>query len=137
MARVTVEDCLDKVSNPFDLVVLAAQRARALARGDTPTQPREQDKNTVVALREIAAGTVDPAILADDAGRNALGLAPDPFAAVDFDGTEEPLDFSAPDEDEDPRGVRAGDFGDDVISLLDRLRDGEVAEHRLADSAPA
>lgn len=54
MARVTVEDCIEKVSNRFDLVLLAAQRARGLSRGEEMQVPRDNDKNTVVALREIA-----------------------------------------------------------------------------------
>lgn len=54
MARVTVEDCVDKVPNRFDLVLLAAHRARTLSTGSTPLVERERDKNPVVALREIA-----------------------------------------------------------------------------------
>ena len=62
MARVTVEDCVDKVPNRFELVMLAAHRAREIAKGDEPTVPRDNDKNPVVALREIAEETQ----LADD-----------------------------------------------------------------------
>ena len=58
MARVTVEDCLQHVDNIFDLVLLASQRARRLANGAESTLPWENDKCTVVALREIAAGNV-------------------------------------------------------------------------------
>jgi DNA-directed RNA polymerase subunit omega len=60
MARVTVEDCVDKVPNRFELVLLAAHRARALASGAHMTVDVENDKNAVVALREIAEKTVDP-----------------------------------------------------------------------------
>lgn len=64
MARVTVEDCLDNVDNRFHLVLVAARRARQLARGTSePTLPWENDKTTVMALREIAAGTINAAIL--------------------------------------------------------------------------
>jgi DNA-directed RNA polymerase subunit omega len=63
MARVTVEDCVDKVSNRFDLVLLAAQRAREIAGGAELTIDRDRDKNPVVALREIAETTVKPAEL--------------------------------------------------------------------------
>ena len=59
MARVTVEDCIRKVSNRFDLVVFAVQRGRELSAGDEPTIDRDNDKNTVVSLREIAESTVD------------------------------------------------------------------------------
>ncbi|MGH7051022.1 MAG: DNA-directed RNA polymerase subunit omega [Acetobacteraceae bacterium] len=59
MARVTVEDCVLKVPNRFDLVMLAAQRARNVSRGEVPTLERDNDKNPVLALREIAEGTVE------------------------------------------------------------------------------
>jgi DNA-directed RNA polymerase subunit omega len=60
MARVTVEDCVDKVPNRFDLVLLAAQRAREISGGAELTIDRDRDKNPVVALREIAEQTVRP-----------------------------------------------------------------------------
>lgn len=56
MARVTVEDCVDKIPNRFELVLLSAHRARAMAAGAAPAVERDNDKNPVVALREIAAG---------------------------------------------------------------------------------
>lgn len=58
MARVTVEDCIRKVPNRFDLVLLAGQRGRQISAGSPLTIPRDNDKNPVVALREIAEGTV-------------------------------------------------------------------------------
>ena len=60
MARVTVEDCVDKIPNRFDLVLLAAQRARQSSGGADLTIDRDRDKNPVVALREIAETTVKP-----------------------------------------------------------------------------
>ncbi|MBR0553157.1 DNA-directed RNA polymerase subunit omega [Stakelama marina] len=60
MARVTVEDCVDKVPNRFDLVLFAAQRARQISGGAELTLDRDRDKNPVVALREIAEETVKP-----------------------------------------------------------------------------
>jgi len=60
MARVTVEDCVDKVTNRFDLVLLAAQRAREISGGAELTIDRDRDKNPVVALREIADETIKP-----------------------------------------------------------------------------
>lgn len=65
MARVTVEDCIEKIPNRFDLVITAAQRARGIMRGDLPTLERDNDKNPVIALREIAAETVDNDALND------------------------------------------------------------------------
>ena len=66
MARVTVEDCILKVPNRFELVLLASQRARALASGAEETLDRDHDKNPVVALREIAEETVPVDGLRDD-----------------------------------------------------------------------
>jgi DNA-directed RNA polymerase subunit omega len=63
MARITVEDCLHNVPNLFQLVLVAAKRARKLANGAEPTLEWENDKPTVVALREIAAGHIGPEIL--------------------------------------------------------------------------
>ena len=59
MARVTVEDCIDKVENRFDLVLLASHRARMISSGSQITVERDNDKNPVVALREIADTTID------------------------------------------------------------------------------
>ncbi len=63
MARVTVEDCVDKIPNRFDLVLFAAQRARQISGGAELTLDRDRDKNPVVALREIADEKVKPAHL--------------------------------------------------------------------------
>ncbi len=60
MARVTVEDCVDKVDNRFELVLLASHRARMISQGSAITVARDNDKNPVVALREIADETVTP-----------------------------------------------------------------------------
>jgi DNA-directed RNA polymerase subunit omega len=63
MARITVEDCLQNVDNLFQLVLLASQRARRLANGAEPTVAWENDKPTVVALREIAEGSITAEML--------------------------------------------------------------------------
>lgn len=63
MARVTVEDCLEKLGNQFELTMVAAKRARQLARGANAALPWEDDKSTVMALREIAEGYVGADIL--------------------------------------------------------------------------
>ena len=67
MARVTVEDCVEKVDNRFNLVLLAAHRARAISSGASILLDRDNDKNPVVALREIADGTMTPEHLYEDA----------------------------------------------------------------------
>ena len=63
MARITVEDCLDNINNIFEMVLVAAKRARRLAHGADAMVELENDKPTVIALREIAEGHVTPAIL--------------------------------------------------------------------------
>ncbi|TGN38318.1 DNA-directed RNA polymerase subunit omega [Marinobacter confluentis] len=67
MARVTVEDCLENVDNRFQLVMLATKRARQLAtKGFEPLVPEENDKPTVIALREIAEGKIGRELLAEE-----------------------------------------------------------------------
>ena len=70
MARVTVEDCVDKIPNRFDLVLLASQRARQISGGAELTIDRDRDKNPVVALREIADETVRPSDSCSDCVRS-------------------------------------------------------------------
>lgn len=75
MARITVEDCLDKVANRFELVLVSAKRARQLANGAETSLAWENDKPTVLALREIADGLIGPEIL--DAVDEPVEEAPD------------------------------------------------------------
>jgi DNA-directed RNA polymerase subunit omega len=92
MARVTVEDCIVKVPNRFDLVLLAAQRARNIARGEEPTIDRDDDKNPVIALREIADETIELGPLEADLVKSLQRSAePEP-------AEEEVLDLIATDE---------------------------------------
>jgi DNA-directed RNA polymerase subunit omega len=69
MARLTVEDCLENVDNRYDLLILAARRARQLTFGADPLVKEDKDKPTVIALREIAEGLVTPANI-DEIGKN-------------------------------------------------------------------
>lgn len=81
MARITVEDCLDNVANRFELVLVASKRARQLANGSTSTLDWENDKPTVLALREIAEGLIGPAIL--DVVDEPVDEAPDMVARAE------------------------------------------------------
>ena len=105
MARVTVEDCVQKVPNRFELVLLAAQRARNLSRGEELTIDRDDDKNPVVALREIAETTISPDDLKEELVHSLQKYVevdePEPEAAplisaaggtVDADDTEVTVD---------------------------------------------
>lgn len=87
MARVTVEDCVDKVPNRFDLVLLAAERARAISGGAELTVDRDRDKNPVVALREIAEETVRPVILKENLVQSLQKVQPDDDDQVDEIGS--------------------------------------------------
>lgn len=86
MARVTVEDCLDNVENLFELVLVASKRARQLSNGAEAAVAWENDKPTVVALREIADGHVTPAVLDE---------ADNPFAAQEAAEAEAALAAAA------------------------------------------
>ncbi|HEY8553912.1 MAG TPA: DNA-directed RNA polymerase subunit omega [Burkholderiales bacterium] len=77
MARITVEDCLQNVENRFQLVLVAAKRARQLSQGAEPCVPRENDKPTVLALREIAGGFVTSAILDEESSQAGLEVEDD------------------------------------------------------------
>lgn len=66
LARVTVEDCIEKIPNRFELVLLASHRARLISSGSPITIDRDNDKNPVVALREIGDGTISPGDLKED-----------------------------------------------------------------------
>src|SRR3954454_15626296 len=92
MARVTVEDCVQKVPNRFELVLLASQRARNLSRGEELTVDRDNDKNPVVALREIAEETIELVRIEQDLIRS-LSRAPEPEPA-----DEEVLDLIPTDQ---------------------------------------
>ena len=93
MARVTVEDCIDKVLNRFELVMVASQRARKIGAGAALTVDRDNDKNPVVALREIADETVDVEELKEDLIRNnqrVIALDDDGEDVIDMmDGEQE------------------------------------------------
>jgi len=107
MARVTVEDCIDKVDNRFELVLLAGHRARMIASGAPITIDRDNDKNPVVALREIADETISPEDLKED-----LIHSLQKFTEVD-----EPEPETVP-------MISSG--GDDSDVMLDRMTEEEL-----------
>ena len=107
MARVTVEDCLDKVDNRFQLVLVATKRARQLANGVQPLLEWENDKPTIVALREIADGLIDASILdeplhpvmEEEAGEEMSRLTEDEPAVQDEAPAEDNPPAAPPVED--------------------------------------
>jgi DNA-directed RNA polymerase subunit omega len=126
MARVTVEDCVDKVPNRFELVLLAAHRARAVSSGAPISIDRDNDKNPVVALREIADQTISPEDLKEDLIHSLQAHVevdePEPEAAPALPNSRQ-TNMLAPD---DP-------FSDQII---DRITEEELLQG-LARSIPA
>jgi DNA-directed RNA polymerase subunit omega len=98
MARVTVEDCVDKVENRFELVLLAGHRARMIASGSPLTIDRDNDKNPVVALREIADETIQPDDLKEDLIHSLQKY-------VEVDEPEQDMQLLADDSAEEDNGV--------------------------------
>ena len=97
MARVTVEDCLDNVDNRFQLVLVATKRARQLANGVEPFVAWENDKPTIVALREIAEGKIGPSIL-DEPAKPEFSIEEELVAAEEglAEAAAAPADDAAP-----------------------------------------
>jgi len=131
MARVTVEDCIDKVPNRFELVLLSARRARAMSSGAALTIDRDNDKNPVVALREIAEEKVDCETLREDviAGlqRHATSLTED----LTDDDVAVPLQLGMESRADD---MPAGDsFGSREMSDEDLLRALHDAGEKTAE----
>jgi len=114
MARVTVEDCILQIPNRFELVLLAAQRARNISRGEELTIDRDNDKNPVVALREIADQTVELDALEADLIKSISRLPePEPVEeeVIDLIATDENI-FGVMDVAEEPGGELPG--GEDL-----------------------
>ncbi|MEM7653449.1 MAG: DNA-directed RNA polymerase subunit omega [Pseudomonadota bacterium] len=131
MARVTVEDCVVQVPNRFDLVLLAGQRAREIATGAQLTVDRDNDKNPVVALREIAETTVDLEILADSLvrGHQKVLEADEP--------EEDDLSFEASNDIAEELGVTIDDSqsDDDGVEAADESDPNEPDADELARMA--
>jgi DNA-directed RNA polymerase subunit omega len=116
MARVTVEDCIDKVNNRFELVLLAAHRARLISSGAPLTIDRDRDKNPVVALREIADEGIQP----DDL-REQLIHSLQKYVEVD-----EPEAETVPAMIGAPALAAAGSGGDDSEVQFDRMSEEDL-----------
>ena len=117
MARVTVEDCIDKVDNRFELVLLASHRARQISKGGQITIPRDNDKNPVVALREIADETLSPGDLKEDLIHSLQKHVevdepePDPERYLQTAETTEEVVA----EDDQPEGVSFGSMSEEEL----------------------
>jgi len=133
MARVTVEDCVERIPNRFQLVLLAAQRARNLSRGEEMTLDRDNDKNPVVALREIAEQTISVEKLELDLVKS-LGRAPEPEPAdeevLDLIPTDQNI-FGLQDVSNDEEAMALPELGDELSpDELESAIEAELAGRR-------
>ena len=111
MARVTVEDCIEKVDNRFELVLLAGHRARMISSGSPLTIDRDRDKNPVVALREIADGRISPEDLKEDL----------------IHSLQKHVDVDEPEADSVPLiGSSVESTGDDTAMEFDRMTEEDL-----------
>ena len=120
MARVTVEDCIQEVKNRFELVILAAGRAKSISSGAPLTVDRDKDKNPVVALREIANGNIDPEVLRESQiislqkNNKVDEVLEENLHAEIQESVDEEVDYSAAGED-----VFASDVSDSQEAEMD------------------
>ncbi len=127
MARITVEDCIDKFESRFELVLVASNRARKLHSGETPTVDKDNDKNTVIALREIA----DETITADEFKQNlieeyqSVSAIDEEELALEFN--DENLDQSAESDNspEESQNTDSSELQDDLEEDINETNDDE------------
>ena len=110
MARVTVEDCIERIPNRFDLVLAAAQRSREISAGSDITLDRDNDKNPVVALREIAEETVNAGVLAESLVKNL----------------QKHVEIDEPEDDDLEKMIGSDSASDGAVGLDGRLADGQT-----------
>jgi DNA-directed RNA polymerase subunit omega len=121
MARVTVEDCVERISNRFELVLLAAQRSRSISAGGEITVDRDNDKNPVVALREIADKTID----FDDV-RDSLVKGLQKVAEIDEPEEDDPMEYMS-------AALAGGEDASDADTAESDEDDDEDLDENLAD----
>lgn len=132
MARVTVEDCVKKIPNRFELIMLAAQRARKIGAGAPLTVERDNDKNPVVSLREIAEETVAVEDLKEDLIRSKQRIAT-------FDEDDDDIDLMDGEEEWGKMAAGSAQSGEAGASLYgdENIDEGEQGDPSLEDLAGA
>ena len=108
MARITVEDCIDKFDSRFELVLVAANRARKLYSGEEPTVERDNDKNTVIALREIADETISAEVFKQDLVEEYQTVSP-------IDEEELALEFNEENTDDEADSEKLSNVSDEAV----------------------
>ncbi len=131
MARVTVEDCVEKVPNRFDLVMLAAQRARDISAGAALTLDRDRDKNPVVALREIAAEAVPFEDLSESLVRGHQKHL------VQEEAEDEVIELMAGEEEWLAKGIANPDEAGVGVTGADAIETAEEMDQVIADAGGA
>ena len=129
MARVTVEDCIDKVVNRFELVMLASQRARKIGSGAPLTIDRDNDKNAVVSLREIAEETVETEDLKEELIRSHQRM-------VAFEEEDESIDLMDGEEEWGTLAGKQDEAATGMYSDEEIDEDGEPSLEDLAGGSP-
>ena len=123
MARITVEDCIDKFDSRFELVLVASNRARKLHSGDQPTVERDNDKNTVIALREIADETISAEVFKQDLVEEYQTVSPIDEEELALEFNDENTDDEA--DSENPSEVSA-ETDETEISQVDSEDNSET-----------
>tara|TARA_B100000674_G_C37518997_1_gene768442 strand:- start:97 stop:525 length:429 start_codon:yes stop_codon:yes gene_type:complete len=122
MARITVEDCIDKFPSRFELVLVASNRARRLFSGENPTVEKDNDKHTVIALREIASETINSEQLKNDLIEE--------YQTVTFSEDE---DLNESNKDNDDEDTNSEQLIEDHQNIEDNLSDKNVLEKESSD----
>ena len=126
MARITVEDCLEKIDSQYDLVLLAKERTAQLNSGEKPTVPVENDKNTVIALREIGDGKISIKTIEDSAINKLRKVQNEPAELED-------LEIEA---DDDFNKIYKGEISKSGAAILPSKRARKIPEKHIAKNIP-
>ena len=122
MARITVEDCLEKIDSQYDLVLLAKERTAQLNSGEKPTVPEENDKNTVIALREIGDGKISIKNIEDSAINRLRKVQNEPTELEDLEI----------DQDDDFNKIYKGEISKSGAAILPSKRVRKIPEKIIA-----
>lgn len=128
MARVTVEDCIEAVPNAFELVLIAAKRARELGAGAQPTVDPEDEKSTVVSLREIGAGTVEPEALREAVVRSLQRVFPEETLPDEDELEAALMEEATLAGSDDPTEAVSDLYADQSITVEDEGQNAEALE---------
>ena len=126
MARITVEDCLEKIDSQYDLVLLAKERTAQLNSGEKPTVPVENDKNTVIALREIGDGKISIKTIEDSAINKLRKVQNEPTELEDLEI----------EQDDDFDKIYKGEISKSGAAILPSKRVRKIPEKIIAKSTP-